>query len=48
MLKLFFNGFSLEVNLVMRIGKLILKGTNKNSIAAISSLVIPPSISFNL
>lgn len=47
-LKKLFSGFSLDVNLVMRNGKLILKGINNSSIAAISSLVTPPSMSLSL
>lgn len=47
-LKKIFNGFSLDENLVTKNGKLIRKGIMNNSYEAISSLLIPPLISFNL
>lgn len=47
-LKKVFSNLSSDVNLVMMNGKHKRKGVNKDSTAAISSLVIPLSMSFNL
>lgn len=41
-------GFPCDINLITTNGKQIFKPIIKNSIMAISSLVIPPSISFNV